>query len=125
MPNTSTEKACPGLNQYQQLASGALSDIDKEALLVHLETCDACALKLKALPEQDTLVGLLRQAETVSEESANGAIAQLVERLTKLRPEQSVAGAQTEAPAAVPIRSDITIDQQPIDPAKKATYDFL
>jgi len=100
MPNIDTDMACPNLNQYQQLACGQLPDVEKEALLSHLENCDACAQKLKTLPEPDTLVGILRQADTVDEEATRKAIAGLVERLSKLRPEQVPAGTKPRASAA-------------------------
>src|SRR5271169_5375285 len=70
MPNANTNTTCPSLNQYQQLALGVLPDIEKESLLSHLEGCDACAQKLKTLPEPDTLVGMLRKADTIDQPTA-------------------------------------------------------
>src|SRR5437868_2503476 len=105
MPNTNTDNACPNLDQYQQLASGGLSDVEKESLLSHLENCDACAHKMKMLPEPDTLVGMLRLADTVGQETNQNAIAGLVERLSKLRPEQAPAGAKLQATAAAAAKS--------------------
>ena len=96
MPIAKTDKACPNLNQYQQLASGQLSEIEAESLLSHLENCDACAQKVKTLPEPDTLVGMLRQADTVGEEANKKAIAGLVERLSKLRPERVPVGTKPQ-----------------------------
>src|SRR4051812_3967338 len=78
--------ACPDLGHYQRLASGQLPDADQQALLGHLEGCATCAQKLHRLPEPDTLVGLLRQAETLVDQAAEGTVARLVERLSKLRP---------------------------------------
>jgi WD40 repeat protein/serine/threonine protein kinase len=85
--------ACPALEQYQQLASGELPDSAQEALLQHLERCDPCARKLTTLPEPDTLVGLIRQAETLREGPSGGKLGPLIERLSKLRPDQ-VRGAE-------------------------------
>ena len=86
MPTPKAHKDCPDLQQYQRMASSLLSDADKEALLRHLEGCDPCANKLSRLPDQDTLVKLLRQAGTVSERGSRETIAVLVARLSKLRP---------------------------------------
>src|SRR5947209_20311730 len=96
MPNTNTEKACPNLAQYQKLAAGEVSEIETEALLSHLERCDVCARKMKTLPEPDTLAGMLRQADTVGEESTRNAIAGLVARLSKLRPDQVPVGSKPQ-----------------------------
>lgn len=125
MPNMNTDKACPNLDQYQQLSLGQLSDIEKESLLSHLEYCDACAQKLMTLPEQDTLVALLRQADTLHGAGSKGVIAQLVERLSKMRPEQVPAGAKPQATAPGAPKAENTIDQPPADAAKKPTYEFL
>ena len=60
MAPTRTERRCPEVQLYQRLAAGELADAEKEALLGHLEGCDACGRKLASLPAQDTLVDLLK-----------------------------------------------------------------
>src|SRR5262249_2106614 len=67
-------------------AAGRLPEAEQEALLVHLEQCDSCAHKLHALPEQDTMVSLIRQAQTLRDRGSEKIIAGLVENLSKLRP---------------------------------------
>jgi WD40 repeat protein/serine/threonine protein kinase len=77
---------CHDLTRYHQLAAGQLAADDEEALLAHLERCEACAQKLKALGEPDQLARLIRQACASPNEPAAKPIARLVERLSKLRP---------------------------------------
>src|SRR5581483_192181 len=74
-------------------------DDDKEVLLGHLEGCDACAQKLNTLPESDTLVDLIRQAQTLSGDTCRRTIAELVERLSKLRPAAGPSPVQTSSVA--------------------------
>src|SRR5574340_1172777 len=54
--------ACPDPDRYRKLASGELPPEDRESLLNHLENCDRCAARVVALPNEDTLVELLREA---------------------------------------------------------------
>ena len=77
--------ACPDLTQYQQLAAGQLAGREEEALLAHLEVCDACAGSLHCLPEEEPLANLFRQADTVGDAPFGEVVADLVERLSKLR----------------------------------------
>jgi hypothetical protein len=97
MPSPKANTPCPDLAQFQRLVSAQLSDINKEAILHHLESCDACAGKIAALPEEDTLVGLIRHADTLDEATGN-MINRLVERLSKLRPSESFAAAEQAPP---------------------------
>lgn len=76
---------CPDLGQYKKLVSGEGSPAEKEALLGHLEACDACARRLERLSDKDTLVDLIRQAQTLSGQPERETIARLVERLRGLR----------------------------------------
>jgi len=92
-------KACPGLNDYQRLVSGQIPDVEKEALLDHLEHCDSCARNVTALPEPDTLVDLVRQARTLEDGASEQAISRLVERMSKLRPDGAGAEAEQQTPA--------------------------
>src|SRR5207253_1693042 len=55
------------------------------------------AAKMAALPEQDTLVGLIRHADTVDEATGH-TIDRLVERLSKLRPAETPAEAHQASP---------------------------
>jgi WD40 repeat protein len=57
-----------------------------EDLLGHLETCGACAQRLEGLPEKDTLIELLRQAQRQSAGAANEVVTRLVDRVRALRP---------------------------------------
>jgi WD40 repeat protein len=124
MPSTRSDKACPTLAQYKQLASGLLPEGDKEALLTHLEGCDACAQKLKALPEQDTLVEMLRHADTVRDAAPGRVVTELVERLSKLRPEPTAESVQP-VPQATPSPGECTTEHRPTRPAAEGKYDFL
>jgi hypothetical protein len=101
------DRGCPDLNEYERLGGAQLPDSDKEALLRHLEGCDSCALRLHDLPEQDTLVSLLRKAHTLADELSADCIAHLVERLSKLRPARAAvavgqhSGRSVSEPAPV------------------------
>jgi hypothetical protein len=53
---------CPDLARYQQLAAGKLAGPDAEALLAHLQRCEACARKLQGPGAPEALAGLVRQA---------------------------------------------------------------
>ena len=103
---TNTESACPNLNQYQQLASGQLAEIEAEWLLSHLENCAACAQTMKTLPEPDTLVGMLRQADTVAQETNKKEIAGLVEDKHRGR------GVTALAPRRVLLRTGFALGQR-------------
>ncbi len=100
MPMT---RACPDLARYQCLASGLLSSPENEALLSHLASCDACAQRLEGLVHKDTLVELIRQAQTDGETPQPETVARLVERLRKLRPKVEAAA---ETAAAEPTGSE-------------------
>jgi serine/threonine protein kinase len=89
---------CPGLERYQRLACGELGGGERDELLRHLEHCDRCAQKLQALPEPDTLAGLIRQARTLGGHAPEEAIARLVERLGRPRPDAGAADKKTLAP---------------------------
>ncbi len=113
MPHAVT---CPDLSQYQRLASGQLSDAEREVLLKHLEGCDACATRLNALPEQDTLVGLIRQGQKPGDGDSGEAVALLVERLSKLLHAGEVpAGAAVNPPPA----ALAPLDASPVRPAAR------
>ncbi len=43
MPSPKAKLHCPDLGQFQRLVAAQLPDIDKEAILHHLEGCDSCA----------------------------------------------------------------------------------
>jgi len=88
--------ACPEPTKYQQLAVGQLAETEEDALLDHLESCEACAQKLNALAEPDTLVGLIREAQTLVDRAPEGILASLIARMSKLRPEEAPA---TDKPA--------------------------
>src|SRR6266699_3758898 len=83
---------CPDLAQYQQLAAGTLADADEEALLEHLEHCDRCAQKVNTLAEQDSLVELIRRQQVQSDQTTDNVVGRLVERLSTLRPGETLAG---------------------------------
>lgn len=93
-----TTAACPELTQYRKLASGHLSPPEKEAVLDHLERCQACVQRVASLSEKDTLVDLIRQARTLGEGPPGETVARLVERLRKLRPS---AEAEPKSPAQI------------------------
>ena len=103
MSTTMAGKACPEFNDYQRLVAGQLPDVEKEAMLGHLERCDSCARKLTALPEPDTLVDLVRQARTLDDGASEETISRLVERLSTLRPEAEQTPAPREDTAAFPL----------------------
>src|SRR5262245_39487615 len=100
MTKTKTNQTCPNLDQFQQLASGLLSADEMEPLLLHLESCDACAQKVKTLREPDTLVEMLRQRDTLDDANSRKIVDELVERLCKLRPEKADP-ATNERPSAI------------------------
>src|SRR5262245_11033840 len=95
-----TARACPDISQYKSLSFGQLSSADKEALLAHLEGCEACATQIEALSENDTLIELIRMSRTQAKGRAGQTIAQMVEQLRALRPTVQPAG---EAPTQAPI----------------------
>jgi hypothetical protein len=84
---------CPELIQYQLLAGGNLTDLDEESLLGHLEHCEPCAQKLNTLAEQDTLVELIRRNQVRGDGVTDGVIGRLIERLSKLRPDEASVDA--------------------------------
>jgi predicted Ser/Thr protein kinase len=105
---------CPDFSKYQQLAAAKLEDVDEEVLLEHLENCEACAQNLGTLAEPDTLVVLIRQAQTRVDRVPEGILSRLVERLSKLRP--------GEAPVD---RAAATVSCRAVETPTKELYDFL
>src|SRR5438067_6497182 len=94
-------RACPDVSQYQRLSCGGpLSFPEKEALLAHLEGCDACATQVEALSANDTLVELIRQSRTRGDVPKGETIARLVKQLRELRPNAPAAG---EVPTRPPV----------------------
>jgi formylglycine-generating enzyme required for sulfatase activity/Leucine-rich repeat (LRR) protein len=83
---------CPTRDRYEQLARSGLPAAEKEALLRHIESCDACAQQLSAMPEQEKLVAAIRQAEARGEAPSPEVIDRLVHKLSALRPAAPGAG---------------------------------
>ena len=96
------DSACPDWTSYERLAAGELLSPDKEAVLQHLEGCDACATRVEELPENDTLVDLIRQASTLSEPARGEALANLVQRKVVLL-DASDSGATDTVPEPFPV----------------------
>ena len=102
-----TTAACPELTQYKKLTSGQLSSPEKEAVLDHLEKCQACVQRVESLSEKDTLVDVIRQARTLGEGPTGETVARLVEQLRKLRPSAGLLPsvekrlAETRRPSAI------------------------
>ena len=93
---------CPDLTQYLLLAEGKLADADDEELLLHLERCDLCAQRLSTLAEKATLAELIQQNQAKENGAADAVVVRLVERLSKLRPNDAsadVGRAKLTAPA--------------------------
>ncbi len=84
---------CPEIAEYKRLAAGQLTSVQKEAVLLHLEHCPACTKKLGALPDDDTLFGLLDQ-DTLAGIPGEQKIARLIHRLRGSR-----QGDDSTAPA--------------------------
>ena len=95
MPQAS---ACPDLSHYRQLACGVLAADEKELLIQHLEDCAACAAQVAVLPNEDSLVELLRQAPTQVDRVFDEKIFRLVERLSRHNPCASKVGCADETP---------------------------
>jgi WD40 repeat protein len=127
MPIPPAAPGCPDPRSYQRLASGLLSDADKEALLAHLEDCAFCARRLSQLPESDTLAELLRQAETVTGAAGQETVARLVERLSRLRPSAAVppAAARSPTPTNGPGALAETVDLSPSADDSQRYREFL
>jgi hypothetical protein len=83
---------CPDPTQYQRLASGELLSGEKDALLDHLESCDACVTSVEGLAENDRLVELIRQASQLGP-LEHEAVDGLAERFSKLRPDLEILAA--------------------------------
>jgi WD40 repeat protein/serine/threonine protein kinase len=115
---------CPDPARYQELAAGKLADADEEALLNHLEHCEACARKLMAVGESDVLESLIRHAYASPEEAEGGPVGRLVERLSKLRPGETSAVHHDETvPPRQPVAAPTTGPYKP--PPDSEAYDFL
>ena len=57
---------CPEVDRYRLLTSGQLRPAELDALLNHLEGCEACTAQMTtviAASDQDTLVELVRQSQ--------------------------------------------------------------
>jgi phage FluMu protein Com len=78
--------SCSDATQLQRLAAGDLPDPEREAVLVHLESCTDCVRRLGLLPEQDPLAGLMRQAGSLKGDTADGLdVAGLMDKLHQLK----------------------------------------
>ena len=76
--------SCPAADEYLRLASGLTPPPEAERLLTHLEACQGCARLIDTLPEADTLVDLVRRAATSKDSSPSLAVAQLIDKLSRL-----------------------------------------
>jgi len=135
MPQVS---ACPDVDRYRQLAFDQSAPEEKQLLLEHLEGCDACAQQYEALPNQDMLVDLLRQARTPAEDANEEQVARLVERLSKMGADETLAGPLKEntsptgdfAQGLAPAADDEVFDflrpaQQPDELGRLGAYRIL
>jgi formylglycine-generating enzyme required for sulfatase activity/serine/threonine protein kinase/Leucine-rich repeat (LRR) protein len=95
--------ACPDLSRFRQLAADRLPEAEKEALLGHLEGCDSCARQVDKMPEPDTLVDLLRRAQTIPQAGCQEAIDTLIQRLSQLRPEKARSDEEPTLPPSVSV----------------------
>jgi hypothetical protein len=120
MPNIST---CPGFSLFEQLAQGLLPEPAKESLLEHLEGCQACAQRVGNLPAGDTLVDLIRQADTLSADAEPAAVGPLMEKLRQLGPATLTPGETPTHNVRGPAVSSETIGLPP--DKDRARYDFL
>jgi hypothetical protein len=102
MPNVS---ACPGFSLFEQLAQGLLADSVKESLLAHLEGCPACAQRVGTLLVGDTLVDLIRQADTLLDVPEPATVGPLMEKLRQLGPAGDSASQVATAIARGPVAS--------------------
>jgi serine/threonine protein kinase len=93
---------CPDMLSYQNLVAGQTPLAEQEALLQHLEACDACATKIQALPQQDKLLACIRQAKSASSPAEDKQLAPLIQRLIQLQP-----------PAAAPSNAVATLENGP------------
>jgi serine/threonine protein kinase len=84
----SNVSACPNPSLFERPGRDGLGEAEKQALLEHLEGCPACADRVSALPCDDTLVELIRQADTLGRQPA-AADGQLMEKLRQLLPEEA------------------------------------
>ena len=75
---------CPGPNELQQLAAGAVPTPRLDALAAHLEACPACLAKVQAIAPNDTLVDCLTKARTLVDGPDAAAIARLIGKLKQL-----------------------------------------
>jgi serine/threonine protein kinase/phage FluMu protein Com len=99
---------CPDLREFQGLLSGQASVADKESLLGHLETCEACAKKVLALPAQDTLIEWIRQAKALPGSPEEKQLTPLIQRLIQLRqPAGSSSVSDSAIASRVPLPSDM------------------
>src|SRR5262245_7191390 len=112
--------SCPGVDEYRLLARGQTPAPASERLLAHLEECAGCARLYGTLPEGDSLADLIRQAGTVRDLSPPAAVAQLIDRLSRLRPD-APAPEGAEQPEEMLIQPPRAANEsQP-----KERYDFL
>jgi serine/threonine protein kinase/Leucine-rich repeat (LRR) protein len=94
---------CPDWTEYLLLAAGKLADADEEELLLHLERCDLCAQRLSTLAEKETLAELVQQNQAKGIGAADAVVVRLIERLSKLRPDDASGGAgRTKSTASEP-----------------------
>jgi len=83
--------SCPTADEYVSLACGLTPPPEAERLLTHLEACQGCARLVDTVPEADTLVDLVRHAATVEDSTPPPAVVQLIDRLSRLRPDAPAA----------------------------------
>ncbi|HTU22148.1 MAG TPA: serine/threonine-protein kinase [Gemmataceae bacterium] len=100
---------CPDLSRYQLLACGKLAEAEEQPLLAHLERCEACAQKLKAVGGADPLERLLGRA--IGKDAPGAPVARLIERLSKLRPGDTsdVRQQETVGPHEPPLDAPLTL----------------
>jgi serine/threonine protein kinase len=127
MPQPTT---CPSPQHLAQLRQGRVPFSLVEELAKHLEQCEACVRTFQTLPQEDTLVEVLR-AQAVPRQQAGVAIERLMERLRSLKdpaPTASVSDAATLPPLAQVIEEQyafLTPPQGPDELGRLGAYRIL
>jgi hypothetical protein len=113
-----SKSPCPDSQGLQRYLLGQVNEPEAEQIEGHLSECRRCLTAVAALPAEDPLVQAMHAQAVRRREAPSAMVAELIQRLSGLRP----PAAETKAPPTSPSLAPATIT--PSESAEDV-YDFL
>jgi anti-sigma factor RsiW len=117
-PAMGSKSPCPDSQGLQRYLLGQVNDPEAEQIERHLSECRRCLTAVASLPAEDHLVQAMHAQAAGRREPPSAVVAELMRRLSRLRP----PAAATEAPPTSPSLAPATITP---GESVEDVYDFL